>query len=253
VIRGSKSSDTAIATVVAYAQQMGKTPIVVKDCPGFLVNRILGPYMLAFQLLVAEGVPIETIDKAMERFGWPMGPAHLHDVVGLDTAYHAGQVMAAANPGMAAGKGKTPVQLLFEAKYLGQKNGKGFYRYETDAKGRPQKKFDPAVYDLLKPAITGKDPGMDAETIVQRMMLPMINEASRCLTGEIVATPTELDMSLILGLGFPPFRGGLLMWADRVGAGEWVKAAAAFADKGPLYAPTEQLTALAESGKRFYD
>jgi len=146
VIRGPKSSEAAIATVVAFAQQMGKTPVVVNDCPGFLVNRVLGPYMAAFQLLVADGAAFETIDKTMEGFGWPMGPAYLNDVVGLDTAYHAGQVMAQAFPDRFQRAKPLPGELLFKAGYLGQKNSKGFYRYDADKKGGQKKVFDPAVY-----------------------------------------------------------------------------------------------------------
>ncbi|MBI3993610.1 MAG: fatty acid oxidation complex subunit alpha FadB [Candidatus Lambdaproteobacteria bacterium] len=252
VIRGSQSSDEAVATVVAYALKMGKTPIVVKDCPGFLVNRVLGPYMLAFQMLVAEGVPIETLDKTMEKFGWPMGPAYLHDVVGLDTAFHAGQVMAKAFPELAKLAKSSPVAVLYKAGSFGQKNGKGFYSYAPDAKGRPQKVFDPAVLEVLKPAIRGGKEGMSGEEIVERMMLPMIVEASRCLSDGIVGTPTELDMSLIMGLGFPPFRGGLLKYADRMGLGDWIKAAERYAGYGALYRPTEQMRRLAAQGAGFH-
>ena len=252
VIRGSRSSDEAVATVVAYALKMGKTPIVVKDCPGFLVNRVLGPYMLAFQILVAEGVPIETLDKTMEKFGWPMGPAYLHDVVGLDTAFHAGQVMAKAFPELAKQAKASPVAVLYKAGHFGQKNGKGFYQYKTDAKGRPQKVFDPAVLELLKPAIRGGKEHMSGEEIVERMMLPMIIEASRCLSDGIVGSPTEVDMSMIMGLGFPPFRGGLLKYADQVGLGDWNKAAERYAAYGALYRPTAHMQQLASSGAGFH-
>ena len=255
VIRGKESSDEAVATVVAYALKLGKTPIVVRDCPGFLVNRILGPYMMASNMLVAEGVPIEGLDKTMERYGWPMGPAHLHDVVGLDTAYHAGQVMAEANPDRpppGAANRKSPVQLLYEAEYFGQKNGKGFYSYEKDRKGRPQKSYDPAVEEILRPGRVGGSEEIAPEDIVERMMLPMIFEASRCLEQNIVETPTELDMSLVLGLGFPPYLGGLLRYADKLGAGAILKAAEKFAGRGAIYQPTTQIEEMARSGKGFY-
>ncbi|HKI96892.1 MAG TPA: fatty acid oxidation complex subunit alpha FadB [bacterium] len=252
VIRGKASSDETIATVVAYALKLGKTPIVVKDGPGFLVNRILGPYMLAFQMLVAHGAPIETLDKTMERWGWPMGPATLSDVVGLDTAHHAGEVMAAAFPDRIRGNGKSPTTLLYEAGCYGQKNGKGYYSYTKDKRGRDQKAFDPAVLAILKPAITGGAEQIEGDAVVERMMLPMIIEASRCLEDGIVETPTELDMSLVLGLGFPPFRGGLLRWADSLGAEALMKLCDTHGALGPLYAPTQQMKDNAQAGKGFY-
>ena len=260
VIRGKESSDVAVATVVAYALKLGKTPIVVRDCPGFLVNRILGPYMMASNMLVAEGAPIQGLDKAMERYGWPMGPAYLHDVVGLDTAYHAGQVMAEANPdrlppgadGRKSADLKSPVQLLYEAGYFGQKNGKGFYVYEKDRKGRPQKTYDPAVEEILRPGMVGGSEEIAPEAIVERMMLPMIFEASRCLEQDIVDTPTELDMSLVFGLGFPPFLGGLLRYADKLGAAALLKGAEKYAGLGALYQPTAQIEEMAKSGKGFH-
>jgi 3-hydroxyacyl-CoA dehydrogenase/enoyl-CoA hydratase/3-hydroxybutyryl-CoA epimerase/enoyl-CoA isomerase len=252
VIRAPSSSDAAIATVVAYAQAMGKSAIVVNDGPGFLVNRVLAPYMVAFQLLVADGAPIEAVDKAMEGFGWPMGPAFLSDVVGLDTAHHAGEVMAQAFPDQYPRGKALPGELLFKAGYLGQKNGKGFYRYETDKKGESKKQFDPAVYDVIRPAITASAQPISGEEIVERMMLPMVLEAARCLEQKIVDTPTELDMALILGLGFPPFRGGLLRWADRRGLSELCSAMERYSRFGKLYEPTAKMKELANAKKGFY-
>jgi 3-hydroxyacyl-CoA dehydrogenase/enoyl-CoA hydratase/3-hydroxybutyryl-CoA epimerase/enoyl-CoA isomerase len=253
VIQGKHSSPEAIATVTAYALQLGKTPILVKDGPGFLVNRILFPYLFAFQMLVREGVPIEMLDKTMEKFGWPMGPAYLSDVIGLDTAHHAAEVMSQGfSDRMSSGQGVAPAEALFKSGYLGQKNGKGFYNYKPDAKGRPQKTFDPAVLEILKPAIVGGSEKMSGEEIVERMMLPMVMEASRCLSDGIVGTSTELDMALILGTGFPPFRGGLLHYADRIGTGELAKISERYAKLGPLYRATPQLEDLAKQGKGFY-
>ncbi len=252
VIRGKDSGEEAIATVVAYSLKLGKTPIVVKDCPGFLVNRILGPYMLAFQMLLREGAPIQTVDKAMERYGWPMGPAYLSDVVGLDTAFHAGQVMAAAFPDRSLGEGPFPTQLLYEAKRYGQKNGQGYYSYTKDRRGKDQKSYDPAVMEVLKPAITGGSEDIEAEAIVERMMLPMIVEASRCLEEGIVDTPVELDMSLVLGLGFPPFLGGLMRYADHLGADALLALGDKYQGLGKLYEPTPQIQDNAKNGNGFH-
>ena len=143
VIRGEKSSPEAIATAVAYAQAMGKTPIVVNDCAGFLVNRVLFPYFAGFQRLVADGVDYERIDKVMEKWGWPMGPALLLDVVGIDTGVHADKVLADAFPDRMGHEGQSAIEAMFEAGRLGQKNGKGFYAWKPEKKGPPSKQSDP--------------------------------------------------------------------------------------------------------------
>ena len=181
-----------------------------------------------------------------------MGPNYLSDVIGIDTAVHAWGVMKAAAGEQAANAGPSPNELLFQAGYLGQKNDKGYYQFVKDAKGRPKKTFDPAVLEIIKPAIKGGSENISGEEIVERMMLPMVIEASRCLAEGIVDTATELDMSLVMGLGFPPFRGGLLRYSDRLGAADLVKSAERYENLGPLYRPTDQLKKLAGGGKGFY-
>lgn len=253
VIRGEKSSEAAIAATVNLAKKMGKTPIVVNDCPGFLVNRILFPYFGGFIGLVNQGADFAKVDKVMERFGWPMGPAYLLDVVGLDTAQHAKAVMAEGFPDRMQDEGKTAISALFAANRFGQKNGKGFYEYETDRKGKLQKLPSPEVYDLLKPVVTSQDAAdLTDEQIIARLMLPLCLEAIRCLEDGIVETPAELDMALIYGLGFPPFRGGALRYVDSLGVAEFVRLAEEHAHLGPLYAPTAKLKEMATAGKSFY-
>ena len=251
VIRGKQSSEEAIARTVAYAAAMGKSPVVVNDCPGFLVNRILLPYFAGFLQLLNDGVDFQRIDRVMERFGWPMGPAYLSDVVGIDTQHHAGEVMAAGFPDRMQAGGPTACDVLYESGRLGQKTGKGFYLYEPDAKGRPKKKRDPDVYELLKPLVKAPVEVTD-EAIVERMMLPMVLEAVRCLEDNIVATPQELDMALIYGIGFPPFRGGALRYADALGAAVVCEKSEGYVGLGRAYEPTERLREMARSGARFY-
>ncbi|PMR75370.1 fatty acid oxidation complex subunit alpha FadB [Billgrantia endophytica] len=256
VIRGEKSSDAAVAATVAYARAMGKTPIVVNDCPGFLVNRVLFPYFGGFNFLVEQGADFQRIDKVMETFGWPMGPAYLLDVVGMDTAVHAGEVMAEGFPERMAqmdGKeSKTAIQVMVENERLGQKNDKGFYAYEEDRKGKPKKVSDDAAHDLVKQVVKGQKTFSD-EDIVARMMVPLCLETVRCLEDGIVETPAEADMALIYGIGFPPFRGGALRYIDAMGVAEFVKLAEGLAEElGPLYAPTDKLRKMAEAGERFY-
>ncbi|HEY9547029.1 MAG TPA: fatty acid oxidation complex subunit alpha FadB, partial [Solimonas sp.] len=182
VIYGEKTSKEAIATVAAYAAAIGKTPIVVKNCPGFLVNRILFPYFYGFLGALRDGADFVKVDKVMEGFGWPMGPAYLQDVVGIDTSHHVGDVLAEGYPDRmknTTGE-KTALDVMYEQKRFGQKNGIGFYKYETDPKGKPKKIADPTTYELLKPIQKGQV-DMSDEEIVDRHMLPMIIETARCL------------------------------------------------------------------------
>ena len=253
VIRGRASSDRAVATTVGYALAMGKTPIVVNDCAGFLVNRILFPNFAGFTRLVADGVDFRRIDQVMERFGWPMGPAYLLDVVGIDTCHHASAVMARAYPDRMGQAGKTAIGAMFERERFGQKNGKGFYVYLPDKKGVPVKQVDPEANAILAPlAAPAAAEAVTDQAIVDRMMLPMIIESSRCLEDGIVATPVELDLALVYGLGFPPFRGGALRYADAVGLRTLCVAAEPFKFLGRLYEPTVQMLQLAQAGSTFH-
>ncbi|MDR5906767.1 fatty acid oxidation complex subunit alpha FadB [Franzmannia qiaohouensis] len=253
VIRGEKTSDAAVAATVAYARAMGKTPIVVNDCPGFLVNRVLFPYFGGFSMLVEQGADFQHVDKVMEKFGWPMGPAYLLDVVGMDTAVHANEVMAEGFPDRMARDAKTAIQVMYENERLGQKNDKGFYAYEEDKKGKPKKVSDDAAYALVKQVVK-EDKAFSDEEIIARMMVPLCLETVRCLEDDIVATPAEADMALIYGIGFPPFRGGALRYIDAMGVAAFVELADGLAaELGPLYAPTDKLREMAKSGDTFYD
>ncbi|MFI4945660.1 MAG: 3-hydroxyacyl-CoA dehydrogenase NAD-binding domain-containing protein, partial [Burkholderiales bacterium] len=251
VIRGEKSGDAAIATTVGYAQALGKTPIVVKDCGGFLVNRVLFPYFAGFELLLRDGASYERIDQVMERWGWPMGPALLIDVVGIDTCVHADRVLAEAYPDRMRHEGQSATEAMVAAARLGQKNGKGFYAWKPEKKGPPSKQSDPDAKGIVAALAKGKAEPTDEE-IVERLMLPMLLESSRVLEEGIVATPVEVDMAMLYGLGFPPFRGGIFRWADAETPAALVAAAERHRALGPLYAPTQQLTALAASGRGFH-
>ncbi|MBE0488026.1 MAG: fatty acid oxidation complex subunit alpha FadB [Halomonas sp.] len=257
VIRGEKTSDAAVAATVAYARAMGKTPIVVNDCPGFLVNRVLFPYFGGFSLLMQQGADFQRVDKIMEKFGWPMGPAYLLDVVGMDTAVHAGEVMAEGFPermGSLGGGGddKSAIQAMFENERLGQKNARGFYAYEEDRKGKPKKVSDEAAIALVK-GVAREAREFSDEEIISRMMVPLCLETVRCLEDGIVGTPAEADMALIYGIGFPPFRGGALRYIDAMGVEAFVKLADGLAEElGPLYAPTDKLREMAAAGETFY-
>jgi len=251
VIRGEKTSDKAVATTVAYARAMGKSPIVVNDCPGFLVNRILFPYFGGFARLVRDGADFQKVDKIMEKFGWPMGPAYLLDVVGMDTAKHANEVMAEGFPDRMKDEHKSAIDVMFENDRLGQKSDKGFYEYHVDKKGKQQKVVDESSYDLLKPVVHNSQEFTD-EQIIERMMIPLCIETVRCLEDNIVGTAAEADMGLVYGIGFPPFRGGALRYIDDIGLDEFCRMADKYKDLGPLYHPTDGMREMAKSGKKFH-
>jgi 3-hydroxyacyl-CoA dehydrogenase/enoyl-CoA hydratase/3-hydroxybutyryl-CoA epimerase/enoyl-CoA isomerase len=251
VIRGKQSSEEAVAATVKLASKMGKTPVVVNDCPGFFVNRVLFPYFAGFHTLMRDGADFQAIDKAMERFGWPMGPAYLIDVVGIDTAVHAAGVMAEGFPDRMSHDWKNTTQVLVDNQRYGQKNGKGYYVYAPDKRGKPKKSVDPATYDLIKDVVAERKE-FTAEEIVVRCMVPMVNEVARCLEEKIVASPQEADMSLLYGLGFPPFRGGACRYVDQTGAANYVAAADKLASLGKVYEVPQLLRDMAASGKKFF-
>ncbi|MEL0637309.1 MULTISPECIES: fatty acid oxidation complex subunit alpha FadB [Marinomonas] len=251
VIRGEKSSDAAIAKTVAYAQAMGKTPIVVNDCPGFLVNRVLFPYFAGFSLMMKEGADFQLVDKTMERFGWPMGPAYLLDVVGVDTAFHADQVMAEGFPDRMKHDGVNAVDCLFKLERFGQKNGKGFYAYEPDRRGKPKKVFDADIVDILAPTVESHSE-LSEEDIIARMMIPLCIETARCLEENIVASAAEADMGLIYGIGFPPYLGGALHYLDQMGLQAFCELADKYSQLGKLYEPTARMREMATNNETYY-
>lgn len=252
VIRGAKTSDEAIATTVVLAQKMGKTPIVVNDCPGFLVNRVLFPYFGAFDLLLKDGADFQQVDKVMERFGWPMGPAYLIDVVGIDTGVHGAEVMAEGFPDRMKPSYKGAIEIMYENKRLGQKNDVGFYKYELDRKGKKAKTIDPTAYELVASMATTEKHEFDAQEIIDRMMLTFCNETVRCLEDNIVATAAEADMAMIMGVGFPPFRGGPCRYIDQTGVAEYVALCNKYAHLGKAYEAPQMLRDMAANNKKFY-
>jgi 3-hydroxyacyl-CoA dehydrogenase/enoyl-CoA hydratase/3-hydroxybutyryl-CoA epimerase/3-hydroxyacyl-CoA dehydrogenase/enoyl-CoA hydratase/3-hydroxybutyryl-CoA epimerase/enoyl-CoA isomerase len=245
VIRGEKTSDVTIATLVALARKTGKTPIVVRDCPGFLVNRILFPYINESLALLEEGADPRAIDKAAVVFGMPMGPITLNDLVGLDTSLYAGKVVNTAFADRAATT--RILDALVKAGRLGHKSGAGFYSYARGAKGAD----DPAFAAILEKCRTGRRT-FGPEEITERLFLPMVVEASRCLTEGIVRDPGDVDMGLILGIGFPPFRGGILRWADTLGLPRVLEMLRKYEPLGKRFEPTEQMKQLAAQGKGFF-
>jgi 3-hydroxyacyl-CoA dehydrogenase / enoyl-CoA hydratase / 3-hydroxybutyryl-CoA epimerase / enoyl-CoA isomerase len=251
IIRGKHSSDAAIARGVQYATQMGKTPIVVNDCAGFLVNRVLFPYFFAFTSLLEDGVDFQKIDKVMEKWGWPMGPAYLLDVVGIDTGHKASAIMATDFPDRMQFAGKSILESLYEAQRYGQKNNKGFYEYELDKKGKPKKLVTEAAYTVIKPHVK-KSVVVTDEEIIMRMMIPMLTESARCLEEKIANTPIEIDMALLLGLGFPPFRAGVFKWADMVGLKKIEEESKKWSHLGKIYDFTPTMQAMVQTEQKYH-
>jgi 3-hydroxyacyl-CoA dehydrogenase/enoyl-CoA hydratase/3-hydroxybutyryl-CoA epimerase/3-hydroxyacyl-CoA dehydrogenase/enoyl-CoA hydratase/3-hydroxybutyryl-CoA epimerase/enoyl-CoA isomerase len=248
VIRGEKTSDETVATLVALAKKVKKTPIVVRDCPGFLVNRLLLPYMNEALIVLLEGASMDAIDKACTRFGMPMGPIALSDLVGLDTGMYAGNVVIKAFADRAA----TPPPLLQDlvaAGRLGTKSGAGFRKFTGGKKSKPLP--DPDVLPFIEKHRLGNKEFKEPE-IIDRLFLPMLVEATRILEENIVRDPSDVDMGLILGTGFPPFRGGLLRWADAEGIGNILEKLSKYQSIGKRYEPTAMLLDMAKSNKQFY-
>ncbi|HET9794945.1 MAG TPA: 3-hydroxyacyl-CoA dehydrogenase NAD-binding domain-containing protein [Thermoanaerobaculia bacterium] len=246
VIRGEKSSDETIATIFDLARKMGKTPVVVRDAPGFLVNRILAPYLSEAVRLLEEGCRIEDVDGALTAFGMPVGPLALLDDVGIDVAAKGGQTMAAAFPE------RLPLSARFEAftagGRLGRKTGRGFYRY----RGTRREKPDPEAYALVGARPASK-PALPPEVIEARLLMPMINEAAFCLEDRIVESAEKLDLAMIFGTGFPPFRGGLLQYADDLGADRIVNRLSDLAERlGPRFSPAALLVQMAAERRTFH-
>lgn len=252
VVRGERTSDAAVSNAVAHAVRMGKTPVVVKDCPGFLVNRLITPYVSGFLQLVADGADFAEVDRVMEAFGWPMGPALLQDVVGMDTGGHVGDVIAAGYPQRMRPVARNAVKLMVEHRRYGQKSGSGFYRHGLDPAGKPVRSPDPEAQALVATLqLDGPRTFGEAE-IVDRLMLPMVIEAAHALEEGVVATAAELDMALTLGIGFPAYLGGALQYADWLGLAEVVARCERLAALGPAYEPTARMREMAATGGRFH-
>jgi 3-hydroxyacyl-CoA dehydrogenase/enoyl-CoA hydratase/3-hydroxybutyryl-CoA epimerase len=245
VVRGARTSEDALATLHRLALDLGKTPVVVRDGPGFWVNRLLMPYLNEAVHLYAEGVPTAGVDGALEDFGLPMGPLALLDEIGLDIAAKVGKVMADAFPDRM--RAHAILHRLQVTERLGRKSGAGFYRYEGGERKGPDEKLRGELG--LAPAGESETPVYDDDYLVSRCLYPMVNEAARALSEGIVASPGEGDLALVLGIGWPPFRGGLLTWADEVGPAEIVERLTHWSTLiDPRFAPSTALKERARSG-----
>ncbi len=247
VIRGRHSSDRCIEQVVGAARALGKIPVVVNDGPGFLVNRVLFPYLRAFFQLLDEGVAPARIDQCMTAFGWPMGPATLLDVVGLDTAQHAQHVMAQGFPERMQVPEGNLLERMVRAGWLGEKSGCGFYLH---APGQKAAQSNAELGHMLAHAAINPEP--DDEEIAQRLMLALCFEAVRCLEEGVAESPEAIDLALVYGIGFPPFLGGALRYLDALGLAAVCRLAERYRHLGMAYQPPALLLQRAGDATAFY-
>lgn len=245
IIAHDKTSDKTISTTVAFAKKQGKTPIVVKDKAGFYVNRILAPYMNEAAMLLLEGYSIDNLDKAMVKFGFPVGPMQLLDEVGIDIGAKIGPILQAE-----LGERFAPpaaFSRLIEDGRLGKKVKKGFYQYGNK---RKKKQVDESIYKLLE--IQPKTSALSEEH-VQRCVYMMLNEAARCLDEGIIRNARDGDIGAIFGIGFPPFLGGPFQYIDSVGATAIVAKLKRWqSEYGERFAPCQALVEMAEQGTYYY-
>ncbi len=246
IITHEKCDPKTVQTLIKWVLDVKKTPIVVKDGPGFLVNRILAPYLNEAAFLLEEGVSVEALDEAALNFGMPMGPCRLMDEIGLDVCVKVGQIMhkglgERANPSSLSTK-------LYDAKLLGKKNNKGFYLY--DEKGKSTGK-NPEIAKVLP----SKKKHMDEMQIQMRLFLPMVNEAAYILADKICDKAATVDVGMIYGTGFPPFKGGLLRWADSEGLDQIVERINNFAKEvnPERYQLAPLLSLMVNDKRKFYD
>jgi len=245
LVRTEGASDEALATAMGFALDMGKTPVVVKDGPGFLVNRILAPYLNEAAYLLEEGAGVRAVDRALTEFGMPMGPCRLLDEVGLDVAHHVSEVMADAFGQRMQSAGI--VDRLLEDGRLGKKGGLGFYVYDDGE----AKKVDPQLRKVLP---RPRETPPDADEVRRRCLYLMVNEAAWALEDGIVEDAAGVDLAMIMGTGFPPYRGGLLRWADREGLGTIVEGLERYSEEvGERFRPAPLLARKAEKGRTFTD
>lgn len=244
IIYGDKTSPEAIASLVAFSKQLGKTPIVVKDSPGFIVNRILGPYLNEAIYLLKEGVRPLEMDEIMEKFGMPMGPCALLDEVGIDVASKVSHILY----GAFGERMKSPegMDQVVEEKHLGKKTGVGIYRYENG-----EIEEDLSLLAPFNPSSRASD--LTNEVVMRRLVYSMINEASRCVEEKLVRDVSDIDVGMIFGTGFAPFRGGLLKYADFIGAETVVSDLDIFVKKyGERFKPSPLLQEFSINQRKFY-
>jgi enoyl-CoA hydratase/long-chain 3-hydroxyacyl-CoA dehydrogenase len=248
IIPHEGTSDSTIATAFEVGSKQGKTCIVVKDVPGFYVNRCLGPYLVEVSALVRDGVPLEALDQSLKNFGMPVGPITLADEVGIDVTSHVATFLSKADLGVRMEGGDVSLMSEMIAKgWLGKKAGQGFYTY----KGK-KKSINPEIQAYVK-AFATRNLQLDDKAIADRIVARFVNEAVKCLEDDIIESPVTGDIGLVFGTGFAPFRGGPFRYLDQVGVTNYVDLMNRLADEhGPQFEPCQLLKDHAATNKRFH-
>jgi 3-hydroxyacyl-CoA dehydrogenase len=278
IVCGPQTSDLTIAAAVAHVRRIDRIPMVVQDGPGFVINRLLFPYLGEALEMLREGVPAECIEQSAAEFGMSIGPLRLIDEIGLDTALQAAWVLAAAFPKRVV---SSPLLVsLIKAGRLGRKTGAGFFSYHGPAVGSIAGTTDKAVAELIAPWIQAGEKGTGpvfrdqpsgaslksdlspssaqasprptSETVTYRLVLPMVLEATRILEEGKVGDVRDIDLAVLFGLGFPAAKGGLLWWADTLGAERIIALLQSFSTMGARAEPTLTLKNMARSSGKFY-
>lgn len=242
IVRGSRTSETVVAMAIQFVKSIGKLPVLVKDSPGFLVNRILLPYLVEAIRIFSEGHSVESIDRAMLDFGMPMGPLRLNDEVGLDVSQHVGTDLATRVPHLPPLNDVLP--RMIQKGWLGKKSGAGFYVYRdrSETPNPELKEFQPSI-----------DPS-NADQVTDRLIFIMVNEAARVLEEKVVTDPADVDFGMIMGTGWAPFRGGPLKYADSVGISTVVSRLNHLAAKfGEHFKPCALLNEMVNRGGTFFN
>lgn len=244
VIVTDRTAAWACVTAVTFGRRMGKTVIVVRDRPGFWVNRILAPYLNEAGRLLQEGVPVEVLDATMVRFGFPVGPITLLDEVGLDVAEKSSHVLHEAFGERLAPMGG--LQRLVQAGRMGRKNGRGFYQYQ----GGRRRGVDQSIYQIIGARSAA---GVPPEDVERRMVYALLNEAALALDEGVVRAARDGDIGAVFGIGYPAFRGGPLRYLDTIGAAAAVERLADLGTRcGERFAPAPVLRRMAAAGARFH-
>ncbi|PYL71871.1 MAG: hypothetical protein DMF22_05755 [Verrucomicrobia bacterium] len=262
VVIGKQTSDETRERTLAFARQVGKLPVIVRDSPGFLVNRVLFPYLLDAAELFESGLDADKIDNALVQWGMPMGPLRLIDEIGVDITIDIGNTLEKAY----GRRDHVPGVLLWlrDGQMLGRKSGAGFYKYEGKTQstseslarwrrglhGDPEGAEGPVI-----PPDRHRDPRLrlNETELAHRLVFLMVNEAARCLEEKVVASPEDADYGMILGTGFAPFRGGPLRFAEHFGIEKVVQEMERLTQTDDKFAPCEILKKHAREGTKFYE
>jgi 3-hydroxyacyl-CoA dehydrogenase/enoyl-CoA hydratase/3-hydroxybutyryl-CoA epimerase len=242
VVRGSHTSEAVLAMAIQFVKSIGKLPVLVRDSPGFLVNRILLPYLVEAIRIFSEGHSVEAIDRAILGFGMPMGPLRLNDEVGLDVSQHVGSDLAARVSHLPPLN--DVLSRMIQKGWLGRKSGAGFYVYrdQSETPNPELKEFQPSIEST------------DADQVTDRLIFIMVNEAARVLEEQVVTDPADVDFGMIMGTGWAPFRGGPLKYADSVGISTVVSRLNHLAGKfGEHFKPCALLDEMVNRGVTFFD